>query len=127
MNAGIITKIEYKIEGGNSYTPFGFTFFSASYISEINKSAAGHSYHTEINLKIAKTGKTNQDTLVGLVGRKLYIKFTDGNGRVHKIENPDYLARLTYRTAIQGEAGGWNGYDVTITCDSAVPVAVADS
>jgi len=127
MNAGIITKLEYKIDGASSFTTMTYTFFSANFSSEVKLSSAGHSHHTKINFKVPLTGKTNSDTLSALVGRKLIIKMTDGNGHTHTVGTTNYPAHLTYIASVDGETGSFNGYAVTITCESPAPYTIADS
>lgn len=127
MNAGIITTIKYKVDGDSSYTTLSYTFFSGTFTCEVQKSAAGNSYHTKLNVKVPKTGKTNSDTLSALVGKKLIIQFVDGNGRTHTVGTTNYPAHLTFTASVMGEAGSWNGYDITITNESPSGYTIADS
>lgn len=127
MNTGIITKIEYRLEGDTTYSTVGFSGFTASYQETVEKSEAGTSYQLKIDLKIPRIGKTISDLLSSLTGRKLNLKFTDGNGVVHTAGNSSYPARLLYRESISGTAGSWNGYNVTITQQSPFPHTITES
>ncbi len=127
MNAGTIIKIEYRIDGDTAYTSLAYTGFTAEYVTTVTQSAPGTSYQLQIQLKIPMIQKTVSETLSSLAGRKLNIRFTDGNGRVYTAGNSSYPARLQYRERISGTAGGWNGYEVTITRQSPDPHVVADS
>lgn len=127
MNAGIITRVEYRIEGEQQYKVMEFTFYSASFTSEIKKTEAGLSHHLQIDLRIPKITKTTSDMLSSLLGRRLNVRFTDGNGRVHSAGNASFPARLVYKTGIRGNAGSWNGYEVTIRQESPAAYTVTDN
>ena len=118
MNVGVITKIEYRKEGEQNYTYLTFSGFSAGYSTEIKKTKAGHSHHLKINCKIPRMDKNTSDTLSALLGERLNIKFRDGNNNYHYAGNSAYPARLIYKEIIEGDAGEFNGYEVTITQDS---------
>ncbi len=115
--------MEYRLDGEQEYKKLDFTFFSASFSSEIKKSEAGLSHHLQIDLRIPRITKTTSDLLQSLLGRRLNIRFTDGNQRVHSAGNASFPARLVYKTGIRGSAGSWNGYEVTIRQES--PAAYA--
>jgi hypothetical protein len=127
MNAGIVIKIEYKIDGASSYTELTYSGFSAKYTTDARKSRAGYSYHLKLNCKIPKLQKTTSDTLSALIGKKLNIKFQDANGNYHYAGNASYPARLIFDEAIGGNAGDFNGYEVTFTQDSPIMHTIATS
>lgn len=127
MNAGIITRVEYRIDGETDYTPMDFTFFTASFSSQVKKSQAGISHHLQLDLKIPKISQTTSETLSTLLGRKLNIRFTDGNGRIHRAGTTDFPARLSFKPSIRGTAGSWNGYEVTITQESPQSYTVTEN
>lgn len=127
MNAGIVIKIEYKIDGASSYTELTYSGFSAKYTTDAKKSRAGFSYSLKLTCKIPKIEKTTSDTLSALVGKKLNIKFKDANENYHYAGNSSYPARLIFDEAIGGNAGDFNGYEVTITQDSPVMHTISSS
>lgn len=119
--------MEYKIDGEAQYKVMAFTFFSASFTSQIKKTEAGYSHHLQVDLKIPKITDSTSEMLHSLLGRKLRIRFTDGNGWVHSAGNTSFPARLTFKTGIKGSAGSWNGYEVTITQESPTGYMVTGS
>lgn len=127
MNVGIITKIELMEVGEEEFTEVTFTMFSAQFGSETEKSQAGFSYKLAIKLKIPKIEEATSAYLHNLLGRKLAVQFTDGNGNVHTAGDATYPARLQYNQAIGGGPGDWIGYDVSITHVSPDPHTIAES
>lgn len=127
MNVGIITRIEYKTDGASSYSSLSFSGFSAGYSTEILKSGAGYSHHLKIACKIPRIDKATSDTLSSLLGKKLSIRFRDGNENWHYAGNTGYPARLIFKETIGGNAGEFNGYEVSITQDSPRPHTISTS
>lgn len=127
MNPGIVIQIQYKIDGASSYSDLSYTGFTASYTTEAKKSRAGWSYHLKLNCKIPKISSTTSATLGNLVGKKLRIKFKDGNDNFHYAGNTSFPARLSFDEKIGGQPGDFNGYEVSITHESPVMHTISNS
>lgn len=127
MNAGIITKIEYRLVGGSAYSELSFTGFSANFTSDQGNTAAGIVYRTKISGKIPKIGKTNSDLLKTLSGPKLDVKFTDGNGRTYTMGTSSYPARFQHTMVIGGNPGDHNGFEFTISHSSPTGPVISET
>lgn len=118
MNIGIVTKIEYRLIGKADFSDFSFTGFSGNITKTSKQTNAGILHETTIGLKIPRVESSKTILLDGLLFRKAEYRVTDGNGAVHLVGNEFHPARLEYTQGINGSAGSWNGYVVTINHQS---------
>nr|WP_321357196.1 hypothetical protein [uncultured Draconibacterium sp.] len=114
MNVGIIVKIEYRLLPDGEFAEFSFTGFSGTISKKPAQTDAGIVHETTIGLKIPGVENSKTALLDGLLFRKAQFRVTDGNGVVHLVGDNNYPARLEYTQGINGSAGSWNGYTVTI-------------
>lgn len=114
MNIGIIKKIEYRLLPDGEFAEFSFTGFSGTINKKTNRTNAGTIHETVIGLKIPGISESKTSLLDGILFRKAQYRVTDGNGIVHLVGDNSYPARLEYSQGINGSAGSWNGYTVTI-------------
>lgn len=115
MSVGIVAKIESKLLTDAGFTEIDFTGYSGTIHKNITRPNGNVTHETTIRLKIPHISAVITDFLEGLLFRKAQYRVTDGNGKVHLVGDSSYPARLNYRQGIDGNAGSWNGYTVTIT------------
>ncbi len=118
MNVGIISKIEYALLPDGEFAEFSFTGFSGTISKTPDKTNAGNVHKTTIALKIPGVEPSKTSLLDSLLFRPASYKVTDGNGIVHLVGTSGYPARLEYLQEVNGSAGGWNGYSLTINHQS---------
>ncbi len=114
MNVGIVTKIEYRIFPNAEFTELSFTGYSGNIVKTTSQPTAGTLHETNVGLKIPGINNNKTSLLDSLLFRKGQYRVTDGNGVVHLIGSDLYPAKLEYTSGINGAAGSWNGYTVTI-------------
>lgn len=126
MNVAVIIKIEIKIQGALDFESITLTGFTGNLAKVAVKTRAGIHYTTTIKFKTPNCSEATTQILDWWIGRKAEIKATDANGMVHLVGDGTYPARLIYEQSIDGNPGGWNGYDVTITHISPVSYTISE-
>lgn len=127
MNSAVIIKIEIKTQGAPGFEEVSLTGFTGSLAKVAVKTRAGIHYNTTIKLKTPRCSDVTSKQLDGWIGRKAEIKATDANGMVHLVGDTTYPARLSYEQSLDGNPGGWNGYDVTITHISPISYTISET
>lgn len=115
MNSAVIVKLEYRFPTTAEFTAIAYQGFSANLKEQISPTAAGNLHQATIQFRVPQCTAANDALLLSLSQRRAIYRATDANGSVYQIGDAKRGATLIYSRAIDGRAGGYNGYDVVIT------------
>ncbi|WP_372772128.1 hypothetical protein [Mangrovibacterium sp.] len=118
MNSAVITKIEVRLIGEESFTELPQIMYSAKLTETVERNRGGLLYQLSCPFNVAKVSAANESQIESLVNRKAQFRLTDGNGVVHLVGSDEYPARLLHQKGLNGTPGSFNGYACKITCTS---------
>lgn len=115
MNAAVITKIEYRLDGVEEFSVFDIVPESGKLKQENKPTGSGKKYTTVVDFLIAGMSIELDQLMKNMDDRKAYFRITDADNIIYMVGSSDYPARLVAPFDLGGAPGSFKGYRCSIT------------